>query len=109
MNDFRKGIGVRIKEKRKSLNYTQEEISEKLGISIKHYGNVERGLAGLSLENLVQLANILGTDMNYLIGTGLSEDATVPEIWQELYLNCPETKRSDLISAVESILNICET
>ncbi len=106
MDEFRKDIGKRIKEKRKALNYTQEEIAEKLGISIKHFGNVERGLAGLSLENFVLLTNILGVDMNYLVGRGLSDNSNVPEIWQEFYLKCPETKRTYLMEIVKSILNI---
>ena len=46
---------------------TQEVVSEHLGISVKHFSEVERGIAGLSIENLVNLSNILGLSLDYII------------------------------------------
>ena len=75
MSDFRVEMGIRMKEQRKRLHLTQELMAEKLNISIKHYGSVERGLAGLSLENLVEVSDILGVGLDYLVkGISNSED-----------------------------------
>ncbi|MBR3769804.1 MAG: helix-turn-helix transcriptional regulator, partial [Lachnospiraceae bacterium] len=63
MSDYKIEMGKRLKEKRKALGLTQEQLAEKLNISIKHYGGVERGIAGLSIENLIELSNILGVSL----------------------------------------------
>ena len=67
MQNLKRSIGSRLKKRRKQLHLTQENMAEKLNISIKHYGEVERGNAGLSLENLVEVSNILGVSLDYLI------------------------------------------
>lgn len=67
MKDYKKNMGLRIKEKRKSLKLTQEEIAEMLDISVKHFSEVERGLTGLSIENLIKLSNILGVSIDYIV------------------------------------------
>ncbi|MGN0448319.1 MAG: helix-turn-helix domain-containing protein [Acutalibacteraceae bacterium] len=67
MNDYKKEMGTRIRVRRKKLLLTQEEISEQLGISVKHFSEVERGLTGLSIENLIKLSNILGLSLDFII------------------------------------------
>lgn len=67
MSDYKQEMGLRIKTRRKKLMFTQEEISEQLGISVKHFSEVERGLTGLSIENLIKLSNILGLSLDYII------------------------------------------
>lgn len=67
MKDYKHDMGLRIKEKRKSLKLTQEEIAEMLDISVKHFSEVERGLTGLSIENLIKLSNILGVSIDYIV------------------------------------------
>ncbi|MGN1194803.1 MAG: helix-turn-helix domain-containing protein, partial [Acutalibacteraceae bacterium] len=46
---------------------TQEEVAEQLGVSVKHFSEVERGLTGLSIDNLIKLSNILGLSLDYII------------------------------------------
>ena len=46
---------------------TQEELAEQLGISVKHFSEVERGLTGLSIENLIQLSGLLGLSLDYML------------------------------------------
>ncbi len=60
-------IGARISQLRHKHNLTQAELSEQLNIGVKHLSEVERGLAGLSLEKLVHLCDILDTDMEFII------------------------------------------
>lgn len=67
MSDYKKEMGQRIKIRRKKLLFTQEEIAEQLNISVKHFSEVERGIAGLSIENLIKLSDILGLSLDYII------------------------------------------
>ena len=67
MQNYKKEMGKRIKEKRTELRLTQENLSETLGISVKHFSEVERGIAGLSIENLIHLSTIFDVSLDYLI------------------------------------------
>ncbi len=67
MSDYKKEMGQRIKIRRKKLLLTQEEIAEQLNISVKHFSEVERGLTGLSIENLIKLSDILGLSLDYIV------------------------------------------
>lgn len=60
-------MGLRIKNQRKKLKYTQEDMAEQLSISVKHFSEVERGLTGLSIDNLIKLSNILGVSIDYIV------------------------------------------
>ncbi len=50
-------IGQNIKDIRKSLNLTQEDFAEKLGINPQFLSQVETGRVGISLDNLVNICN----------------------------------------------------
>lgn len=67
MEDYKHDMGLRIKQERKKHKLTQEQIAEMLDISIKHFSEVERGLTGLSIENLIKLSNILCVSIDYLV------------------------------------------
>ena len=67
MEDYKYNMGLRIKKQRKTLNLTQEVLAEQLNISVKHFSEVERGLSGLSIENLIKLSNILGVSIDYIV------------------------------------------
>ena len=103
MSDFRVEMGIRMKEQRKRLHLTQELMAEKLNISIKHYGSVERGLAGLSLENLVEVSNILGVGLDYLVKGIHETDDYTPDKLKEMYLKFPQDKRQHIIELLEVI------
>lgn len=97
MDDYKIEMGKRMKKKRKELNLTQEQMSEILDISTKHYSGVERGVAGLSIENLITVSDILGLNLDYLIKGECTEDPIIPGRLRELYLNCPSEKRQHMI------------
>ncbi len=106
MEDYKIKMGIRLKTKRKLLKLTQEQMAEKLNISVKHYGSVERGQTGLSIENLIEVCNILGTDLNYLILGECEEKDCFPEKVKELYFSCPKEKRPLLIELMEIALKL---
>jgi len=104
MEDYRIEMGIRLKKKRKMIKLTQEQMAEKLNVSVKHYGGVERGQAGLSMENLIEVCNILDTDLNYLILGENEKEDYLPDKIKELYFSCPKEKRPFLIELMEIAL-----
>ena len=62
-----KEIGARIRSERRKQNLTQEQLSEKAGISESFLGLIERGGRTLSIETMVNLANALNLSIEFII------------------------------------------
>lgn len=58
-----KTLGERIRERRKSLNWTQEDLADKAGIDRSYVGGVERGIRNLTFTVLCQISEALGCDV----------------------------------------------
>ena len=54
-----KAIGNSISNRRNSLNYTQEQIAEKMDVSIQMVSNLERGNKAIKIDNLIKISEIL--------------------------------------------------
>ena len=105
-NNYKIDFGKRLKKERKLRKLTQEQMAEKFDISLKHYGAVERGLTGLSTENLIYLSNILGLSLDYLLkGEASGNTSPLKEI-DELFLRCPPSKRMYLLEVLRSAVQL---
>ena len=79
MYNLNEEIGKRIAALRKAKGMTQEMLVEKLNCSIKHISHVERGIASLSLDLLIEASDILDCSLDYLVrGEGSSPEAKIP-------------------------------
>lgn len=96
-------MGERMKRQRKLLHMTQEQLAEKLNISVKHYGGVERGNAGLSLDNLIEISTILGLSLDYLVKGEDSPEGIIPDRMKEIYLNGSPKKRRHMMELLEVV------
>lgn len=106
MNDYKRPMGQRIKERRKLLGITQERASEALGISVKHFSEVERGLTGLSVENLVNLSELLGVTLDYLIK---GDRENKPDKLSFSLENIPKEKIGLLCELLNTGLKLCSS
>lgn len=68
-----KQIGIRIVERRKELKLTQEQVAERMNVSIQMISNIERGNKAIKIDNLLKLCNILKTSTDYIL-TGKRTD-----------------------------------
>lgn len=62
-----KNIGVRIVERRKELKLTQEQIAERMNVSVQMISNIERGNKAIRIDNLIKLCDILKTSTDYIL------------------------------------------
>lgn len=92
-------IGARVKELRKVRHMTQEQLAETLGITVKHISSVERGVARMSLEKMIDLCKALDTGMDYLVlgRTPLGSEVPIPESIIELLRSGDENERAPLM------------
>lgn len=58
-----KTFGEIIKKQRKKMGYTQKYICEVSGISASYISDLENGKATIELGKAIQLANLLGIDV----------------------------------------------
>ncbi len=58
-----KNLGKRIRQKRKSLKWTQEDLADKADIDRSYIGGVERGERNLTFTILCQVCTALGCDV----------------------------------------------
>lgn len=61
-----KSLGKKIQRRRKSLKLTQEELAEKVGISLVYMGYIEQGRYAPSLEVLNKIARALKIPLSEL-------------------------------------------
>ena len=62
-----KKIGVHIANRRKELKFTQEQIAERMNVSIQMISNIERGNKAIKIDNLLKLCDILQTSTDYIL------------------------------------------
>lgn len=64
--DFYKELGKNIKKRRKALGLTQEELAEKINMSLNFVGKIEVAFSKPSLDTLIIIANALETTVSKL-------------------------------------------
>ena len=60
-------IGSRIKSARRDLSMTQEQLAEKLEVSVGYVSQVERGITRISLDLLGAISQILGRNIAWFV------------------------------------------
>lgn len=60
-------IGKRIKEIRKLKRVTQEQLSEKINVTVGYVSQCERGISHMNLEKLSEVADVLECDLSFLV------------------------------------------
>lgn len=73
-------IGRRIREERKKRRLSQEELAEKINISVTHMSHIETGNTKLSLPVLVDLANVLNVSTDKLLKEQTEDSAAINEV-----------------------------
>ncbi len=94
MLELHKRIGKKIATLRKENSMTQEQLAEKLSITVKHCSSVERGLSSLSLEKLIYVADLFDVSLDYLVRDFSDEEQEyIPQICLELFKDADNKER----------------
>lgn len=101
MNELNIEVGNRLREIRKGLKFTQEQFAEQLNYATKHYGQVERGERGITLEKLKLLYEKFDVDLLYLLTGDKSHQVKI----NQLISDCPKDKLFDLEQILKYISN----
>ena len=104
-SDIDKVFGNILREFRIKSGFTQEQISEQLGISLKYISRIENGNNGVKTQTLINYMNILGINPDTLY----SEFITNPEVKENIKLsekiNSLSKEKKLFISSIIDLLN----
>lgn len=84
-------LGRRVRQQRKLLKMTQEELAAAADVSTSYIGHIERGLKRCSLETLIGISNALNVTPDILLQDSLNGD--------------PANKVEGMSATVRSMLN----
>lgn len=60
-------IGDRIRERRKFLKLSQENLANEIGVSVSFISDIENGRRKMSLETMIKISIALDTSLDYLV------------------------------------------
>ncbi len=91
---------MKIRESRKAAGLSQAEIAEQLGIAINEYIQIENSAVEPTASQLLNLANIFGVSVDYLLerGTPISQG-------EKTWLNIRKSLPEDKLKTVAQMLN----
>lgn len=94
---------MNIKDIRTRKNLTQAEVAKALGVSSVVYSRYENGTRQPSIEVLIQMADIFGVTVDYLLGRQEIEDSTLSEYELRLLIasrNADERAKQDALNTL---------
>ena len=99
-------IGERLKGARLAKNLTQEQLAEKLDVSVAFLSRAERGNVKINLSRISQICDILDVSIsNILTGTGSNSKDYLTEDFSNLLKNCPPDKIKLIYDIAKVIIN----
>ncbi len=105
--DIDKILGKIFKEYRTKNKLTQEELAEKLEISVKYISRIENGTGGVKVETLVNYMNILGISPNIIFEKLIENDKLKHQMDLSKKINeLPDEKIDFIMSIVDLIKNL---
>lgn len=102
-------IGYKIKQKRKSLNLTQLELAEKVGLTESSISRYESGkIATMPTSTIKRICNVLNIEPSELLGLTPqnSFEYDLKDILKEVE-DLPYEIKKDLLETFKQQINIC--
>lgn len=97
-------IGSRIKQSRLAKNMTQEDLADKIDISVAFLSRVERGNSHINLKRLNQLCGLLDVSEGYLLnGASSSSENYLDKEFTDLIKSVSPEKQKLIYNVAKTI------
>lgn len=97
-------IGSRIKQARLAKNMTQEDLADKIDVSVAFLSRVERGNSHINLKRLNQLCGLLDVSEGYLLnGASSSSENYLDKEFSDLFKNVSPAKQRLIYDIAKTI------
>ena len=67
MADLKDTVAINLRRLRHAKGWTQEDLADRVGLSVRYLGQVERGQASMTVTVLGRLADALSVDASKLV------------------------------------------
>ena len=105
--EIKSNFGKILRDFRIKNNLTQEQLSEKLGISLKYISRIENGNNGIKTQTLINYMNILGITPDILYQPFITnKNVSQNIIISEKITSLTEEKKQFLISIIDLLANM---
>lgn len=100
-------IGKRIRDARTQAKLTQEQLSDKLDVSIAFLSRIERGRSQINLKRLTQIAGILQVTPAYLIsGSNVEARDYLRKDFSEILEQCTPLQQKFIYQVAQLVLEM---
>lgn len=97
-------LGKRIAAARKAAGLTQTELAKKVDIVVQYVSGIENGKKTVSLQKLIEMAEVLGTSIDELLyDTIPTERAGYDREAQEIFANATEEEKKVLLKVLGAL------
>ena len=97
-------FGKIFKDYRTKNKLTQEQLAEKLDISLKYISRIENGNSGIKTQTLINYINILGIAPNLLFSSFITNESLKPQIELSKKLNLMSQENIILLNNIADLL-----
>lgn len=104
-SDIDKVFGNILREFRIKSGFTQEQISEQLGISLKYISRIENGNNGVKTQTLINYMNILGINPDTLYSEFITNSEVKDNIKLSKKINSLSKEKKLFVSSIIDLLN----
>lgn len=100
-------IGQRIKQARLDRNLTQEDLAERIDVSVAFLSRVERGNSHINLKRLNQICGILDVSEGYVLNGASSNSSNyLVKEFSELLKHCSPEKQRLIYRVARTIADV---
>ena len=103
-SDIDKNFGKILRDFRIKKGMTQEQLSEKLGISLKYISRIENGNNGVKTQTLINYMNILGITPNTLYASFIDNQEIVKNMKICEKLSTLSEEKKDFLNSLIDLL-----
>ena len=101
---IKQSIGQAVAKQRKAVGLTQAQLAERLNLSLDAISRLERGNIGLTVERMVELAEIFGCETADLLHKGSTRVRDQARELEDLLQELAEEERIELLSLVRQMI-----
>ena len=106
-SEMLKNIGSKIREFRKTMHLSQNDLSERAQITPAYLSDIENGKANISIEVFLKLVKALQIPAEQFLDTDISPGDEMPYAeLSEIFSDCTESERQALISVLRNVKSV---
>lgn len=103
-SDIDKNLGKILRDFRIKNKLTQEQLSEKLGISLKYISRIENGNNGVKMQTLIKYMNILGITPNTIYAPFIDNETITKDIEISKKISSLSDEKKDFLNSIIDLL-----